>query len=443
MTATSFDERRRIRALDRSSLSRLQLEKLNHLLAEVLAHNAFYQSKLSGCPARLQTLEQLAALPQTSKEELQPQAGGDPFAANRTYPIERYVRCHQTSGTRGRPLIVLDTADDWSWWIDAWQFVLDAADVTPRDRALLAFSFGPFIGFWSAFDALTTRGALAIPGGGLSSMARVELIKFAKVTTVCCTPSYALRLAEVAAENNINLPELAVEKLIVAGEPGGSVDATRRRIESAWNARLIDHGGATEVGPWGFADADGRGLYVNEAHFLAEFESFDTRQPAKEGELSHLVLTTLGRAGAPVIRYRTGDLVRPVWSHSGPCRFVFLEGGILGRADDMVIIRGMNIYPTAIEQILHSFPEVVEFRITARKSRTMDELVIEVEDRLRQPARIADELRLKLGLHVDVRCVSAMSLPRFEGKGRRFIDEREPITRQGDKETRRQGEDVG
>jgi phenylacetate-CoA ligase len=147
-----------------------------------------------------------------------------------------------------------------------------------------------------------------------------------------------------------------------------------------------------------------------------------------------------------VIRYRTDDLVRPTWPRPaepgarGANRFVLLEGGVLGRADDMMIIRGMNIYPTAIEQILHSFPEVVEYRMTARRRGEMDELVVEVEDHLMQPARIAQELHLRLGLKIEVRSVPAMSLPRFEGKGRRFVDERPSAGRQGDRETRRQGE---
>lgn len=410
--------------LDRPALTALQLEKFNRLLAEVRANNPFYQRKLAECPHQLQDLEQLATFPQTTKEELQPAAGDEPFAANHTYSLDRYVRCHQTSGTRGRPLVVLDTAEDWQWWINAWQYVLDAAEITPRDRALLAFSFGPFVGFWSAFDALVARGAMVIPGGGLGSLARLELIRFAGVTTLLCTPTYALRLAEVAAEHKINLAHLPVEKIIVAGEPGGSVRATRDRIETAWGARVVDHGGATEVGPWGFADADGRGLHINEAHFIAEFVAIETGHPAQEGELAHLILTTLGRYGAPIIRYRTADIVRPAWPASGSNRFVLLEGGILGRADDMMIVRGMNIYPTAIEQILHSFPEVVEYRMTVRRRGELDELFIEVEDHLQQPERIAQELHLKLGLKIEVRCVPAMLLPRFEGKGCRFIDER-------------------
>ena len=222
--------------LDRAALAQLQLEKLNRLLAEVLPHNAFYQRKLAGCPTQLESLDQLASLPLTRRKNCsrQPATSRSPPIA-RT-PIERYVRCHQTSGTRGRPLVVLDTADDWQWWIEAGSTCSTRPRVTPSDRALLAFSFGPFIGFWSAFDALVARGALVIPGGGLSSLARIELIRHAGVTTLLCTPTYALRLAEVAAEHKINLAELSVEKIIVAGEPGGSVPATRERIEAAWDA---------------------------------------------------------------------------------------------------------------------------------------------------------------------------------------------------------------
>jgi phenylacetate-CoA ligase len=418
----SFDQRRDLEALDRRALERLQLEKLNRQLAAVLASNEFYQHKLAGCPPVLANLDQLAELPFTLKDELQPE-GGETFAANRTFPIEEYTRFHETSGTRGRPLAVLDTPEDWQWWVECWQFVLDAAELTASDRALLAFSFGPFIGFWSAFDAIVARGALAIPGGGLSSLARIELLRTTRATALFCTPTYALRLAEVAAENKIDLTPF-VEKIIVAGEPGGSVPAIRARIEQAWGAAVIDHAGATEVGPWGFADAAGRGVHVNESEFIAEFISVETGEAAREGELAHLILTSLGRVGAPVIRYRTGDLVRPIWAKSSPNRFVLLDGGVHGRADHMMIIRGVNVFPSAVEQILHGFPEVVEYRLTARKRGALDELVIEVEDHLKEPARIATELEIRLGLKVEVRSVPAMSLPRFEGKGRRFVDER-------------------
>ncbi len=341
----SFDQRRDLEALDRRALERLQLEKLNRQLAAVLKSNKFYRQKLAGCPHALASLDELALLPLTIKDDLQPE-GGEAFAAHRTFPIEAYTRFHETSGTHGRPLAVLDTPDDWQWWIEGWQFVLDAAELAPSDRVLLAFSFGPFIGFWSAFDAIVARGALAIPGGGLSSIGRIELLRTSKATTLFCTPTYALRLAEVAAQHKIDLPHSSVKTIVVAGEPGGSVPAIRARIEQAWDAKVVDHAGATEVGPWGFGDAAGRGLHINESEFIAEFVSVASGRPAAEGELAHLILTSLGRVGAPVIRYRTGDIVRPTWKSDGPNRFVLLDGGVLSRADDMMIIRGVNIYPS-------------------------------------------------------------------------------------------------
>jgi phenylacetate-CoA ligase len=362
-------------------------------------------------------------LPLTIKEELlSPGEGG--LAANLTWSTDRYVRFHQTSGTRGRPLVVLDTAEDWQWWMRCWQYVLDAAEVRPGERLLLAFSFGPFVGFWSAFDACVARGCLAIPGGGMTSLARLEIVRSTRASVVFCTPSYALHLAEVAAEHQIQPAHLGVRVLILAGEPGGSLPATRQRIQEVWGAEVMDHCGATEIGPWGYGDREGRGLYINEAEFLPEFHSLETGKPAGDGELSELILTNLGRIGCPIIRYRTGDLVRPRWPESGPRRFVFLDGGVLGRTDDMMIIRGVNVFPSAIEQILRSFPEISEYRLTVTRVKQMDQLYIEVEDRLGQPGRVAEEVRLRLGLRVEVTSVPLGALPRFEGKGRRFIDRR-------------------
>jgi phenylacetate-CoA ligase len=432
MLSTTLEERRRLESLDEVALEQHQLERLNRLLKTILPHNRFYAQKfpqllgerLERADGPLASLDELAELPYTFKDELLSTRHVDGLTANLTYPVERYTRFHQTSGTRGRPLAVLDTPEDWQWWLDCWQFVLDAAEIAPGDRVLMAFSFGPFVGFWSAFDAACARGCLVVPGGGMNTMSRLELLRTVKITAIFCTPSYALHMAEVAAEHQIDVGELEVRQLILAGEPGGSVPAIRGRIEKAWKACVIDHSGATEVGPWGYGDLRGQGLYVNEHDFIAEFLSVETGTPAAEGELSELVLTNLGRTGSPIIRYRTGDLVRPTWQLTGSNRFVFLTGGVLGRADDMMVIRGVNIFPSSVEQILRSFPEVVEYRMTARKQREMDQLAVEIEDRLNDPARVADELRLRLGLKVDVSAVPLGSLPRVEGKGKRFIDER-------------------
>jgi len=418
-----YEQRRELESLERDALSELQLQRLNRLLETVLPENRFYAEKLGGEAVRLESLDRLGELPFTEKSEL---VGEDDFAANLTYPLERYVRFHRTSGTHGRPLVVLDTVDDWQWWIDTWQFVLDAAELTPADRVVMAFSFGPFIGFWSAHDAAVHRGCLVVPSGGLSTVARIELIKSVRATALFCTPTYALHMAEVAEAKQVDVSQTDVRRIIVAGEPGGSIPSVRERIEAAWNAQVIDHSGASEVGPWGYADADRQGLHVNESEFIAEFIAVESGKPAKKGELSELVLTTLGRYGMPVIRYRTGDLVRPSWQARGNCRFVFLDGGVLSRADDMMIIRGVNVFPSSVEQILRSFPEVAEYRMTAFKDGAMDALSIEVEDQLEQPERIANELQLKLGLRVDIQCVPAGSLPRFEAKGKRFVDQRTP-----------------
>ncbi len=424
MLRTGYEKRRRLEGLNSESLSQHQLARLNSLLDAILPQNHFYAEKLGNAKLPLESLDALSTLPYTFKEELitTPEAGD--LAANLTYPAENYIRYHRTSGTHGRPMVVLDTEDDWRWWLESWQFVLDAAGMEEHDRALMAFSFGPFIGFWSANDAVSARGAMVIPGGGLSSLARLELMRTASATVLFCTPTYALHLAEVATENRIDIKSLPIRRVVVAGEPGGSIPAIRERIENAWAAKITDHSGASEVGPWGYSDAEGQGIYVNESEFIAEFLSVETGAAAGEGELSELVLTNLGRAGCPVIRYRTGDLVRPTWNSTGHCRFVLLAGGVLGRSDDMMIIRGVNVFPGSVEQILRSFPEVVEYRMTVFKVSEMDSLRIEIEDRLEDPSRVQKEFQVRLGLNVEVETVPLGSLPRFEGKGKRFVDQR-------------------
>jgi phenylacetate-CoA ligase len=260
----------------------------------------------------------------------------------------------------------------------------------------------------------------------MDTRSRLDLIASSRATVICCTPTYALRLAEVADEIGFDCRTTDVSRIIVAGEPGGSLPAIRNRIESAWEAQVIDHAGATEVGPWGFADAQRKGLHVAENEFIAEFLPVRSELPnrASNGELAELVLTTLGRFGCPVIRYRTGDLVRPCRDSASSSGFVLLDGGVLGRIDDMVIIRGVNVYPSSVEQILRGFPDVAEYRMIAKKHGVMDSLEIQVEDRQHRPGRIAAELKVRLGLQVAVSDVPLGSLPRFEGKGQRFVDQR-------------------
>jgi phenylacetate-CoA ligase len=410
----------------RAALDAFKLDRLRRLLREVLPRNAFYAAKLAHVDvARVATLDELADWPFTFKEELVEAAGQGGLPGNLTWPAERYVRFHQTSGTHGRPLPVFDTADDWAWWMECWGQILDRGAVAAGDRVLVASSFGPYAGFWSGFDAAVARGALTIPTGGMTSLARLQLARSLAATVLVATPSYALHLAEVAEEHKIDLAATPVRLVIVAGEPGGSIPATRARIAERWGAEVLDHAGATEVGPWGVGDRHGGGLDVIETCFHPEFLALETGLPAQPGELAELVLTTLGRAGAPVIRYRTGDVVRPTWAAAGDQPWVRLEGGILGRVDDMLVVRGVNIFPGAIDDIVRSFPEVIEHRLFVETRGSLDELRLEVEDRLAAPERVADELKLRLGLRVEVAAVPIGSLPRFEGKGRRLIDRRQ------------------
>ncbi|MFM8986999.1 MAG: phenylacetate--CoA ligase family protein [Planctomycetia bacterium] len=413
----------------RRELDALKLDRLRGLLRTILPQNRFYADKLARVPAaEVATLDDLADWPFTFKNELVAGAAAG-LPANLTWPVERYARYHQTSGTHGRPLPVLDTADDWEWWMECWREILARGGVGRGDRVLVASSFGPYAGFWSGFEGVIASGALAIPGGGLSTRGRLELVRSLAATVLVATPSYALHLAEVAADEKLDPAGMPVRLVIVAGEPGGSVPSVRRRIAYLGAAEGRAPPGAPAAGPWGVGDLRGPGLDVLEPWFHPEFLATETGRPAAAGELAELVLTTLGRAGAPVIRYRTGDLVRPRWAAAedvaaGACPWVRLEGGILGRVDDMLVVRGVNIFPGAIDDIVRGFPEVVEYQATVRGGDGLDELAVAVEDRLADPARIAREFQLRLGLRVDVRAVPPGSLPRFEGKARRIVDER-------------------
>ncbi|TWU08213.1 phenylacetate--CoA ligase family protein [Stieleria varia] len=412
--------------LTRPEIETLQLDRLNNVLASVVNH-PLYRERFSDVALPLQSLDDLSQIRPLNKSELVVDKPGEPgrlFAL----PRHHYSRMHQTSGTSGHPMPVLDTAQDWRWWTDCWQHVLDAAEVTDHDVAMMAFSFGPFIGFWTANDALVRRGAMVIPGGGISSETRLRMIIDHRCTIVCCTPTYALHLASMADQCGIDLPASDVRCLIVAGEPGGSIPAIRERMETAWGATVIDHAGASELGAWGFGTDDGAGLHVIETEFIGEVLRFDEAScdgvPVADGDAGELVLTGLGRMGGPAIRYRTGDIVHGVRDHNRECRFLFLPGGVHGRADDMIVVRGVNVFPSSIEAIVREIDGSVEYRALIDRIGEMDSMRLEAELSESQARELAELLQKRLAMRVDVTPVPLESLPRFQAKSRRWIDRR-------------------
>ena len=384
----------------------MQLERLRNGLREVLKGNQFWRDRL----VDVQGWDDFERLPLTGKGDLvSDQRINPPFGSNLTYALDRYVRMHQTSGSSGdQPLRWLDTQESWDWWLRIWSdHVYRAAGVTPMDRVFFAFSFGPFIGFWSAFGGAERVGALAISGGAMTTEQRIRSLRDLGATVLLSTPTYALRMALRAQELGLDLATSEIRVTIHAGEPGASIPGTRDAIEAAYAATSFDHTGMTELGPTGHSCAQRDGIHLIESEFI--FEVLDERgRPAEAGEL---VGTNLGRWGMPLIRYRTGDQVvasREACSCGSP--YLKLAGGIRGRVDDMLTVRGVNLYASS------------EFVIERRSVEQMDEVMVVVEEAPGLSVeRLEADLRQALGVRLGCRVVPAGSLPRTDLKSRRIV----------------------
>lgn len=416
-----------------------QLTQLRALLAALPA-NPFYARKLAGT-GLLEGVASLAEFsarcPFTTKAELvADQLAHPPYGTNLTFPLERYTRCHQTSGSTGSPLRWLDTPESWTWMLDNWETVHRQAGTTAADRVFFAFSFGPFLGFWTAFESAQRLGCLVFAGGGMTSVARLRAILDLRATILCCTPTYAIHLAEVAAKEGLDLRQSQVKTLSVAGEPGGSIPAVRARLQQLWpGARVYDHHGMTEVGPVSYECPVRPGvLHIIQRAFLAEILDPATGQPVADGQRGELILTNLGRTGSPLLRYRTGDLVQrstlnPQLS-TCPCGSpdLALEGGILGRVDDMVVVRGVNVYPSAVEEIIRRTGGVAEYQVRISQGQALTELTVTVEPEpgaagAEVAGRLARAFESSLALRVPVVPAAPGTLPRFESKARRWTRE--------------------
>jgi len=412
-----------------AELQDAQLEKLNHLLAQVIRGNKFYAPRLVG--ARLD--EELPSIdlfkqrmPLTTKQELiADQLANPPYGTNLTHQLSHYSRYCQTSGTTGTPMRWLDTPISWQWMLDSWKQVFQAADVSHSDTVFCAFSFGPFLGFWSAFEAAVQLNCLCIPGGGMSSVTRLQTILDNHVTVLCCTPTYAAHLGRAAMQNNIDLSASSVRAIIVGGEPGGSLPTMRSQIERAWpDAHVYDHHGMTEVGPVSFQLKDmPDSLQIIETAYIAEVIDPDTLEPVERGQTGELILTTLGRIGSPLLRYRTGDLVRQADDDD---RFI-LEGGILSRADDMIQVRGVNVFPSAVDEVVRRYAQISEYQVHVDERGEMTQLHLVIEpndnevDMSALCVQLEQSLRDAFNLRIPVQPAQTGELPRFELKAKRWI----------------------
>jgi phenylacetate-CoA ligase len=425
----TFD--RSVEKMPRERLRALQFQKLQEVLRMAFDRNRFYTKKWreAGLSSHdIQSLTDLRKLPFTFKSELMhAQEEAPPFGTNATFLAEAYTRVHQTSGTTGTPLRVVDTPESWEWWGRCWEHVLRGAGVTAEDRIFLPFNFGPFIGFWAAVEGARQLGAMMIPGGGWDSAQRLHMMRDLGATVICCTPTYALRLAQVAREHHFDLRSIPVRALVHAGEPGANVARTKARIESAWQAKCFDHAGASEVGAHSFeCERQPGGIHIIESEFIIEVIDPHTGVELPAGETGELVITNLGRPGFPVIRYRTGDLVQ---LNLAPCAcgrtYARFDGGLLGRSDDMVTICGVNVYPTAIENLIRQFSAVDEFQVTVKTSQEMHHLEVQIEVLSgHNPENVRTDVEQaiyrSLSLRPTVTLAEPGALARFEMKARRF-----------------------
>ncbi len=427
---------------DRQTIRAAQLDRLRALIGALTESNRFYCQTLAAAKVdrNIASLDQFTArMPVTTKPQLiDDQRTHPPYGTNLTFDFDQYSRLSQTSATTDVPMRWIDTPQSWSWMLDNWAQVYEACGVTPSDRIFFAFSFGPFLGFWTAFESAARLGCLCIPGGGMTSVARLAAILDNRATVLCCTPTYAIHLGQVAAKENIDLRGGEVRSIIVAGEPGGSVGATRSTIEGFWpGARVYDHHGMTEVGPVSYQCPKRPGiLHIIEPAYLGEVvdpDSFASNPVGSgtvaPGETGELILTTLGRTACPLLRYRTGDSVRLGADERCACgrSLTNLEGGILGRADDMVLVRGVNVFPSGVDQVMRRRRGVAEYRVEVHRGDGLTELKVQVEAEPEEPdipalcRRLERDLRDAFQIRVPVTAIDPDSLPRFEMKARRWV----------------------
>jgi phenylacetate-CoA ligase len=432
--------------LPREQLRELQLAKLRYTVAWAKARSPHYARTLAGIePEQLRRWDDVRRIPFLTREEWM--AGQDARPPYGELPVvgpEAAIRVHTTSGTSGRtPLRALDSRKDWSWAAEMWCYALWGAGVRPHDVGYVAFGYGSFIGFWGLHHGLEKLGALTVPGGAQTTPNRVAQIVDFGATVVASTPTYALRLAREAEARGVDLPSTPVHTLILSGEPAGSIPETKALIERLWGAKAIDTAGMTEVSTIVMFEpatpereigaVQPGGCHVIEDHFIEEVVDPATGLEVPYGERGERVCTSFGRSTTPLLRYRTADLVVkvPAATAGNGRTFDLYQGGIIGRVDDMKLVRGTNVYPGAVEAIIRGFAGIEEFQLRLEHLDGRDEVILLVECAPTLSAdgwsTLAADLGRALadaheGLRFLLRRAATDELPRFELKAKRLTD---------------------
>ncbi|HTW89269.1 MAG TPA: hypothetical protein VMD75_14810 [Candidatus Binataceae bacterium] len=429
--------------MPREELKRLQLLKLKRLTEWAYASTPFHRRRFDAAgfhPDQIKSLDDARRIPTMTRDDWVTAQAEKPLWGDLIATEPRNaIRYHLTSGSTGRqPLRALDSTKDWEWISEMWCYGSWAFGVRPDDVVYFAFGYGSFIGFWGAHYACEKIGALVIPGGAQTTARRIEQILELGVTTIYSTPTYALRLWQEAVEIGVDLSKSKVERVIVSGEPAGSIPAMKRQLEHGWGAKCGDTAGMTEIGTiftFECADQPG-GTHIIEDQMFEEAINPASGEPVGYGELGERVVTSFGRGFIPLIRYRSGDIVMRVPHSTCKCGRTsdIYDGGIRGRWDDMKLIRGTNVYPRAVESIIREYDSIDEFQIYVWRdeSNIRDEITVRLELKPDQTAEwepLRDRLGKDLagaheGLRFNLELMPQGSLPRYELKAKRLVDAR-------------------
>ena len=422
-----------LETMDRASIEKIQLERLQRIVKYCYDNVPFYHERLEKAgvtPDKIKCLQDVERIPFTTKEDIRDNYPFGLFAV----PMKKVVRIHASSGTTGKPTVVGYTKNDLDMWSDLMARLIVAAGGREDDIAQVAFGYGLFTGALGLHYGLERIGATVVPTSSGNTEKNIMLMHDFGTTTLISTPSYALYMAEVARDMGYKKEDFKM-RLGLFGSEGSTVEM-RNAIEDAWGIFATDNYGMSELmGPGVSGECERReGLHINEDYFLPEIIDPHTGETKAKGDTGELVITTLGKEAFPLLRYRTKDITRINYE---PCEcgrtFARMEK-VMGRTDDMLKIRGVNVFPTQIESVIVGMKGISpNYQIVVTREGFMDKLEINVElvdeTRLERFAElenlqhtIKEKLRSVLGLDAKVNLVQPKQLERFAGKAKRVID---------------------